>query len=518
VALARNMICMDNPGPPRLSDEFFAVIGLLAPLLVPLGLIGIGQHVFLGLAQSRELLRNLLAGSDQGLHVFIFFVAYAAWLLLCRELALTLLQPSKGHAARSPRVAMLATFCIRLIKLGVVAVAIDAAFSVVKGEGTTTSLWPMVQLAFVAAGIVLAAFSIARMRTASNIPLVDVALPVLLIFLITSFWSSWLTPKPAAPTIFGSSVPFWIPLLCAIIGTTLQAFASITGSQAHRPWAVSIGLLLIVIAVVTLPLQPSLWLAMGFAGVFPGGLLFDWRWPGEARSGWKFVISALIGFAVFGLIFTGFPAVAGKWLGSMAILFIGLGVWSAFVASIWCAIIFRQRALGVTVAVSVAIMMSGAIDHRLRASLPNSGVDQRPKIHDHYAAWKKTLPDPEASPIFVVAASGGGLRAAYWTALTLAKLDDATCGQFSRHVYAYSGVSGGSLGVAAFEAQRAASPKNAGCEPLEGTADSAISGAGLPWSGYRQHIFCGAAATAILLENRRGPRLGSSRRLDGRLG
>jgi hypothetical protein len=67
VALARNMIRMDKLGAPRLSDEFFAVIGSLAPLLVPLGLIGIGQHVFLGLAQSRELLRNLLSGTDQGI-------------------------------------------------------------------------------------------------------------------------------------------------------------------------------------------------------------------------------------------------------------------------------------------------------------------------------------------------------------------------------------------------------------------------------------------------------------------
>jgi hypothetical protein len=125
---------------PRLSDEFFAIIGLLAPLLVPLGLIAIGEHVFLGLAQSRELLRNLLSGPDQGLHVGIFFVAYVAWLLLCRELALTLLRPPGEHSARSPRVATLATFCIRVVKLGVVAVAIDAAVTVVKGEGTPTSL------------------------------------------------------------------------------------------------------------------------------------------------------------------------------------------------------------------------------------------------------------------------------------------------------------------------------------------------------------------------------------------
>jgi len=56
--------------------------------------------------------------------------------------------------------------------------------------------------------------------------------------------------------------------------------------------------------------------------------------------------------------------------------------------------------------------------------------------------------------VFFVAAAGGGLRAAYWTAIMLAAADDHTCGEFGRHVYAYSGVSGGSLGIAAYLAQR----------------------------------------------------------------
>jgi hypothetical protein len=56
----------------------------------------------------------------------------------------------------------------------------------------------------------------------------------------------------------------------------------------------------------------------------------------------------------------------------------------------------------------------------------------------------------ENRPIFVVAASGGGLRAAYWTARYLAELDDRTCGVFGRNIFAISGVSGGSLGAAAY--------------------------------------------------------------------
>lgn len=57
-------------------------------------------------------------------------------------------------------------------------------------------------------------------------------------------------------------------------------------------------------------------------------------------------------------------------------------------------------------------------------------------------------------PLFIVATEGGGIRAAYWTAAVLARLDDLSPegARFGRHVFAISGVSGGSLGAAAFAA------------------------------------------------------------------
>ena len=79
-------------------------------------------------------------------------------------------------------------------------------------------------------------------------------------------------------------------------------------------------------------------------------------------------------------------------------------------------------------------------------------------ISTHLTAWLQLQPPGAApgaeSPVFVVSAAGGGLRAAYWTAVLLAELDDRTCGQFGRHVLAASGVSGGSLGLALYAAQR----------------------------------------------------------------
>jgi predicted acylesterase/phospholipase RssA len=56
-------------------------------------------------------------------------------------------------------------------------------------------------------------------------------------------------------------------------------------------------------------------------------------------------------------------------------------------------------------------------------------------------------------PVVLVAAEGGGIRAAYWSAAVLADLEDRTAGgavPLSRRVFAISGVSGGALGAATF--------------------------------------------------------------------
>ncbi len=72
----------------------------------------------------------------------------------------------------------------------------------------------------------------------------------------------------------------------------------------------------------------------------------------------------------------------------------------------------------------------------------------RPSVEKDFRAWIGTR--DQGGPIYIVAAEGGASRSAWWTAHVLATLDYASDGKFSRHVYAISGVSGGSLGAAAF--------------------------------------------------------------------
>jgi hypothetical protein len=157
----------------------------------------------------------------------------------------------------------------------------------------------------------------------------------------------------------------------------------------------------------------------------------------------------LVGLA-FG--FSQAPIALGGWLGTLAIVFVALAIWSFF-GSLW---VLFPKLWGLPSLAVVPILwlafLGSAPDHSLRDT--RYAKADRPPIEKHFEQWQNEA--PRGGPIIFVAAAGGGLRAAYWTASVLAAADDATCGEFGRHVYAYSGVSGGSLGIAAYLAQREA--------------------------------------------------------------
>ncbi len=70
----------------------------------------------------------------------------------------------------------------------------------------------------------------------------------------------------------------------------------------------------------------------------------------------------------------------------------------------------------------------------------------------------------EPIPMLIVATAGGGIRAAYWTATVLETLQKdlaTTDGGFSPYLFAISGVSGGSVGAAAYAAALAARKEGA---------------------------------------------------------
>jgi hypothetical protein len=99
-----------------------------------------------------------------------------------------------------------------------------------------------------------------------------------------------------------------------------------------------------------------------------------------------------------------------------------------------------------------AIMSAGSINGTRTERKTENG-----KLGDELSAWLKARNAGEHYPVFIVAAQGGGIYAASSTAAFLAMIQDH-CPAFAKHVFAISGVSGGSVGASLFDAALAEAP------------------------------------------------------------
>ncbi len=100
-------------------------------------------------------------------------------------------------------------------------------------------------------------------------------------------------------------------------------------------------------------------------------------------------------------------------------------------------------------------------NHTIRILDEGSGKDALQRADtmtakDAFAAWLDKRPDRQnydrdKYPVYVVSAQGGGIYAAYQTAIFLARMQDV-CPAFRHHLFAVSSVSGGSIGAAVFAA------------------------------------------------------------------
>ena len=152
------------------------------------------------------------------------------------------------------------------------------------------------------------------------------------------------------------------------------------------------------------------------------------------------------------------PIAVGRALGAPSIALLALASLCLFFS---LALVLLPRTLGWPSLVVPALVSAFVVAY-LDPYRPAPGValragpEPRPELAAHFAQWQRQrAADGADAPVIVVAAEGGGVRAAVWTAFALARLDDATCGAFGRRVYAISSVSGGSLGAAFYVAQRA---------------------------------------------------------------
>jgi hypothetical protein len=162
-------------------------------------------------------------------------------------------------------------------------------------------------------------------------------------------------------------------------------------------------------------------------------------------------------------------------LGAAPIILLAFTSWMLF-GSIVLVLLPKSYGLPSLALLPVFLLVAaGGVDnHEVRRLPPDPGVARADSLRAgalewlrlHEAEFRQARSEgKEYFPVYIASAEGGGLRAAYWTGNVLGELDAATGGRFSRRLFAISGVSGGSLGAAAFVAQLPPAPECNAPEP-----------------------------------------------------
>ncbi len=188
----------------------------------------------------------------------------------------------------------------------------------------------------------------------------------------------------------------------------------------------------------------------------------------ENRFARRWIVgSVVVSVAVF-VALTCAPVVLGGLLGSPAIVLVAIAIW----ISLGSVLIYWGHRYSVPIFTMLAglVIASGYFNdnHTIRVLGPErmAGVTHRLDIAEALKEWKARVEKKypmtnEHRPLYLVASAGGGIRAAYWTAIVLGRIEDEarTNGtSFADHCFAMSGVSGGSLGELTFAALLAHPP------------------------------------------------------------
>lgn len=188
---------------------------------------------------------------------------------------------------------------------------------------------------------------------------------------------------------------------------------------------------------------------------------FDPRAKAMSRS--ARIVSFIALFIALGLFVTLSlvkTAALPQLIGPHGLILSALGGWTVF-GSILVLNSYRYRIPGFIILIIYTVFVSRYNDnHAVRMTTRLSHVDERQTITERFDSWLRSyiadstvfVSDTTEIPVIIVAAQGGGIRAMNWTARVLEQLSsDQQLPDFYRHVFAMSGVSGGSVGIA-FEA------------------------------------------------------------------
>jgi hypothetical protein len=151
-----------------------------------------------------------------------------------------------------------------------------------------------------------------------------------------------------------------------------------------------------------------------------------------------------------------FPKQFASALGPICVLFLFLAL-ACIAASLLSHVYDRYQVPSLAILAGIAILWSFLgtnNNHHVRVlDEPATRLAKPAAAFREWLAGRPDIADYKGRPypVYVVAAEGGGVYAAANAAWTLARIQD-NCPAFAQHVFAISGVSGGSLGAALFAA------------------------------------------------------------------
>jgi len=191
------------------------------------------------------------------------------------------------------------------------------------------------------------------------------------------------------------------------------------------------------------------------------------------------------------------------WVGALGVLSLA----SAYLTLVFTLLTFftdsGQRFSLILIVLLIAVVLGLYNDNHPVRTLPGERPAERPTAASHFRDWMASRLEVRAGDdgpiaVFVVAAEGGGIRAAYWTAAVLDALQRHHP-RFACNVFSISGVSGGSLGAAAFAADVANAYRRGALDCLPGESPKKLEDK-RPASGFGASLdFLGEDALAPVL-------------------
>jgi hypothetical protein len=260
----------------------------------------------------------------------------------------------------------------------------------------------------------------------------------------------------------------WVPRVAGmlpVIGAVVALFrTSRLAAEAGSDVTGTLGWLNATVAAVGLVLLLGYWKRMsllrriygpeyhGYVGHLGGGH----RIRHLERVSKTVVTASTVTFVVTFALVLGSDGQALRSLGAIALLLLAVATWVPIVS--WILLLGVQHEIPLVRIVFAWGLFAGLVrwgdNHDLR--LLEERAPSIPTTTAAFESWLNSRADldrypKDRYPVFFVAAEGGGIRAAHFTSQVLGAIQDR-CPAFAQHVYAISGISGGSLGASTYAA------------------------------------------------------------------